>query len=83
MNTTNNTNTNYRGTNRIEVYSRISSSDSRRTASSNDFEIRSLYNNSFSFGSSDNGYVHLSNIIRFNKNYDFKVKIIDTNNSNI
>ncbi len=81
MNNNNTTNTSYRGTVQFEVYYRLSSSDSRRTAYSNDFEFRSYYNDEYSFRSSDNGYVTLTDYITFKKAYDFKVKVIDTNNN--
>jgi len=84
QNNNNNTISDYRGTAKFEVYYRTSSSSSWiRTTSYNDFELKSSYDNTYTFRNYDNWYVTLYDAIRFKRDYDFKVKVIDDNNSSI
>jgi len=74
----------YRGTIRFEVYYRTSSSSSwTKTTSSTYFELKSSYDNTYTFRSSDNGYAILYDAIRFNRDYEYKVKVIDDDSSSI
>ncbi|MDD3262885.1 MAG: hypothetical protein PHR61_03480 [Candidatus Absconditabacteria bacterium] len=80
----NNTLTNYRGTIKFEVYYRTSSSSSwRETTSSTYFELKSSYDNTYTFRSSDNGYATLYDAIRFKRDYEYKVEVIDEDDDDI
>jgi predicted component of type VI protein secretion system len=76
--------TNYRNTVKFEIYYRTSSSSSWiKTTSSTYFELKSSYDNTYTFTSSDYGYATLYDAIRFKKDYEYKVKVIDDDSSSI
>ncbi len=76
--------TDYRGTVKFEIYYRTSSSSSwTKTTSSTYFELKSTYDNTYSFKSSDDGYATLYDVIRFNRDYEYKVKVIDDDSSSV
>ncbi|AHB41537.1 hypothetical protein P148_SR1C00001G0747 [candidate division SR1 bacterium RAAC1_SR1_1] len=80
----NNTVTDYRGTVKFDVYYKKTSSSSwTKTTSSTYFELDDQYEDGYTFKSSDDGYATLYYVIKFKKDYDFKVKIVDDNNDDI
>ena len=80
----NSTVNNYNGNIGFKVYYRTSSSSSWvLTTSSSYFEMKSTYNNWYSFSSSYNGQRTLTDFIRFKKSYDYKVMVYDKNNTSI
>ncbi len=80
----NNTITDYRDSLNFKVYYRSSSSSSWiQTSSSTYFEIDNDFDGGYDFTSSDRGVAILNNFIRFKKNYDYKVRVYDENDSSI
>ncbi|MEI7562996.1 MAG: hypothetical protein WCJ39_04880, partial [bacterium] len=72
----------------FKVYYRTSSSNSWvQTTSSSYFAINSTYSSDYSdgiaFSSSRDGYRTFSNFIEFKKNYEYKVVVLDANDSSI
>lgn len=71
---------------KFQVYRRISTSDSwiDITSSSLDNNIYRIYDTTYTFPSYNNWNVTISNFIKFySDSYDYKVKVVDDNNSNI
>lgn len=71
---------------RFYVYRRIYTSDSWSdiTSSSTDNSAYRIYDTSYSFPSYNNGYVTLTNFIKFySDSYDYKVRVVDDSNSNV
>jgi hypothetical protein len=77
--------TDFDGSIEYKVYYRSSSSSSwTQTTSSTYYEIDSDFDNGYDFTSSDDGVADLSNFIKFKKNnYDYKVRVIDQDDSSI
>ncbi|HCY21391.1 TPA: hypothetical protein DIC40_06140 [Patescibacteria group bacterium] len=73
-------------TNAVEfvVYYKTSSSSSwRETTSSTYFELDDDYEDGYDFSSSDDGYVTLTDAIRFKKDYEYKVEVVDEDDEDI
>lgn len=79
------TNTAYRGTVDFEVYYKASGSSTwTKTTSSSYYTIHSSYQNGYTFNSSQNGYITISNFIKFNRNdYSYKVVVYDQDDESI
>lgn len=78
------TDTSYNNAVNFEVYYRTSSSNSRtKTTSSYYYEISSNYKNWYNFSSSNNWQKTITNFIRFKKNYEYKVLVIDKDDEDI
>ena len=80
----NDTVTDYDGDVEFKVYYRTSSSSSwKLTTSSSYFKIDSDYDDGYSFKSSYKGVKTLSDFITFKKDYDFKVRVEDEDDSKV
>jgi len=79
------TNTNYRGTISIDVYYQEAGSISRtKTTSSQYYALSNTLNNGYTFYSTQNGYVSISNAIIFYKhNHRYKIVVYDKNTNSI
>ncbi len=79
------TNTSYRWTVNFEIYYKASGASTwTKTTSSNYYTMHSNYRNGYTFTAARNGYVTITNFIKFNRNnHSYKVLVYDKNDKNI
>ncbi len=78
------TDTSYRGSIEFEVYYRTSGSSSWiKTTSSSYYEMDEDYEDGYTFTSSNNGQKTFYDLIRFRKEYEYKIIVVDEDDDDI
>lgn len=75
--------TTYEGSVKFKIEYKASSNDSRHTAPSSYYLIKSTYEDGYDFSSSDDGIAILNSFISFKKKYEYKIWAIDKDDANI